>query len=473
MQGAYLILLLMTEIERIIAKQRTFFETGTTLDVHYRHAMLACFSKVIEDSIKDIDSALYSDLRKHSMESLMTETGMVLDELKYVASHLHKWVEVRKVRTPLAQFPSRSFVVPEPYGNVLIMSPWNYPFQLSLEPVIGAVAAGNTVVVKPSAYSPATSHLIAEVVKKAFPEELVAVVEGGREENAALLEQKWDYIFFTGSPAVGKIVMEKAAAHLTPVSLELGGKSPVIIDKSANIKVAAKRVAFGKVLNAGQTCVAPDYVLIHKDVKEAFVENYLKAVEEFFPNGYDSMPVIVNKKHFERVCSLVEETLEGGARLRTVRGSDWQRDEKSRFAEPAVLTEVTWDSAIMQEEIFGPVLPVLVFEKEDRAIEEVRRRPRPLALYLFTSDRKFRKKVLESVSFGGGCVNDTIIHLATPYMPFGGVGNSGMGSYHGKASFDTFTHYKSIVSKSCAIDLPMRYHPYTERKLKTIRKFMG
>lgn len=463
----------MTEIERIISKQRAFFESGTTLDVHYRHAMLACFSKVIDDSIKDIDAALYKDLRKHSMESLMTETGMVLDELKYVASHLHRWAEVRKVRTPLAQFPSRSFVVPEPYGTVLIMSPWNYPFQLSLEPVIGAVAAGNTVVIKPSAYSPATSRLVAEVVKKAFPEELVAVVEGGREENAALLDQKWDYIFFTGSPAVGKIVMEKAAAHLTPVSLELGGKSPVIIDRTADIRIAAKRVAFGKILNAGQTCVAPDYVLIHKDLKEAFVDNYLKVVEEFFPDGYDSMPVIVNKKHFDRVSALVEKSLAGGACMRTVKGGAWNRDESSRFMEPALLTDVTWESPVMQEEIFGPVLPVLVFEDEDKALAEVRRRPKPLALYLFSSNRKFRRKVLGTVSFGGGCVNDTIIHLATPYMPFGGVGNSGMGSYHGRASFDTFTHYKSIVSKSCAIDLPMRYHPYTERKHKTIRKFMG
>lgn len=463
----------MTEIERIISKQRAFFESGTTLDVHYRHAMLACFSKVIDDSIKDIDAALYKDLRKHSMESLMTETGMVLDELKYVASHLHRWAEIRKVRTPLAQFPSRSFVVPEPYGTVLIMSPWNYPFQLSLEPVIGAVAAGNTVVIKPSAYSPATSRLVAEVVKKAFPEELVAVVEGGREENAALLDQKWDYIFFTGSPAVGKIVMEKAAAHLTPVSLELGGKSPVIIDRTADIRIAAKRVAFGKILNAGQTCVAPDYVLIHKDLKEAFVDNYLKVVEEFFPDGYDSMPVIVNKKHFDRVSALVEKSLAGGACMRTVKGGAWNRDESSRFMEPALLTDVTWESPVMQEEIFGPVLPVLVFEDEDKALAEVRRRPKPLALYLFSSNRKFRRKVLGTVSFGGGCVNDTIIHLATPYMPFGGVGNSGMGSYHGRASFDTFTHYKSIVSKSCAIDLPMRYHPYTERKHKTIRKFMG
>jgi len=463
----------MVDIERIIAAQRAFFKTGATLDISYRHAMLACFSKVIEDSMKEIDAALYSDLRKHEMESLMTETGMVLDELKYVASHMRKWAETRKVRTPLAQFPSKSVVVPEPYGTVLIMSPWNYPFQLSLEPVIGAIAAGNTVVIKPSAYSPATSHLISKIVSKAFPEELVAVVEGGREENAVLLEQKWDYIFFTGSPSVGKLVMEKAAANLTPVSLELGGKSPVIIDKTANIRIAAKRVAFGKVLNAGQTCVAPDYVLIHRDVKEAFIDNYLRAVEEFFPDGYDSMPVIVNKKHFDRVKALVEESVEGGAVLRTVKGGQWKADESSRFMEPVVLTDVTWESAVMQQEIFGPVLPVLEFDDEDRAVDEVRQRPRPLALYLFTSSRKFKNRVLGSVSFGGGCINDTIIHLATPYMPFGGVGNSGMGSYHGKASFDTFTHYKSIVSKSCAVDLPMRYHPYTEKKLKTIRKFMG
>ncbi len=457
------------DIEKLVEKQRAFFESGATLDLHYRRSMLTCFGKVLEDSRAEIDKALAADLRKHPMESLMTETGMVLDELKYVLLHFQKWAETKKVRTPIAQFPSRSFVMAEPYGNVLVMSPWNYPLQLSLEPVIGAVAAGNTVVIKPSAYSPKTSELVAKIVAKAFPEELVAVVQGSREENAKLLEQKWDYIFFTGSPAMGRIVMQKAAANLTPVSLELGGKSPVIVDKTANLKVAARRIAFGKVLNAGQTCVAPDYLIIDSSVKDAFLDFYRKVIEEFFPDGYDSLPVIVNKKHYDRICGLIDRSMEQGAKL-YMGGA---RKDEIRFIEPCVLTGVTFDSPVMQEEIFGPVLPVIETDNMDKVIEDLKRRPKPLALYLFTKNRKFRKKVLANLSFGGGCVNDTIIHLATPYMGFGGVGNSGMGSYHGRKSFDTFTHYKSIVRKSNIIDLPMRYHPYTEAKTKMIDKFLG
>jgi len=457
------------DIEKLVEKQRAFFESGATLNLHYRRSMLTCFGKVIEDNREKIDKALAEDLRKHPMESLMTETGMVLDELNYVLLHFQKWAETKKVRTPLAQFPSRSFVMAEPYGNVLVMSPWNYPLQLSLEPVIGAVAAGNTVVIKPSAYSPKTSAIVAELVEKAFPEELVAVVQGSREENAKLLEQKWDYIFFTGSPAMGRVVMEKAAANLTPVSLELGGKSPVIVDKTANLKVAARRIAFGKVLNSGQTCVAPDYLVIDSSVKDTFLSFYAQVIEEFFPDGYDSLPVIVNKKHYDRICGLIDRTVEQGAKL-FMGGA---RDSGTRFTEPCVLTGVTFESPIMQEEIFGPVLPVIETGDMDRMLETLKRRPKPLALYLFTKNRKFRKKVLANLSFGGGCVNDTIIHLATPYMGFGGVGNSGMGSYHGRKSFDTFTHYKSIVHKSNIIDLPMRYHPYTEAKKKMIDRFMG
>lgn len=457
------------EIEELVSRQRAFFESGATLDLHYRRSMLTCFQKVLEESREMIDKALAEDLNKHPMESMMTETGMLLDELKYVLFRFQKWAQPKKVRTPLAQFPSRSFVMAQPYGTVLVMSPWNYPLQLSLEPVIGAIAAGNTVVIKPSAYSPKTSAVVAEIAARAFPEELVAVVQGSREENARLLEQKWDYIFFTGSPSMGRVVMEKAARNLTPVSLELGGKSPVIVDGTANLKVAARRIAFGKVLNSGQTCVAPDYLVIDRSVRDRFLEFYKEAVEEFFPDGYDSMPHIVNRKHYDRVCALIDGTLEKGAKLFMGGG----RDEKTLFIGPAVLTGVTFDSPIMQEEIFGPVLPVIDTDDVEKALETIRKRPEPLALYLFTSKRKFRKTVLETVSFGGGCVNDTIIHLATPYMGFGGVGNSGMGSYHGRCSFDTFTHYKSILSKSAAVDLPMRYHPYTERKLKLIEKFLG
>ena len=336
--------------------------------------------------------------------------------------------------------------------------------QLCLSPLVGAISGGNCAVLKPSAYAPATSAAIAKIIAQTFDPQHIAVVEGGRAENSALLAQRFDTIFFTGSVAVGKVVMEAAAKHLTPVTLELGGKSPVIVDETADLKLAARRIAFGKVLNAGQTCVEPDYLLIQRSVKDAFVDAYRQALREFFPDGkMDEMPVIVSEKHFARVKYLLEgqNAVLGG-----------QTDAATRFVAPTLLDDVRPDSPVMQEEIFGPILPMLCYDRLDEAITFIRGREKPLALYLFTSDRQTERRVLDSCSFGGGCINDTIIHLATTHMPFGGVGHSGMGSYHGKKSFETFTHARSIVKKSTWLDLPMRYHPYSEKKLHLIQKFM-
>ena len=449
-------------ISDIIARQREFYSSGATRPLQFRMSALKSLRDSLIKNESLIFDALYKDLGKHPMESYISETGMVQGEIKYQLRRLPGWMRAKRVKTPLAQFHARSFISPEPYGVALVMSPWNYPVQLSLSPVIGAVAAGNCVVVKPSAYTPETSHAIAKVIGGAFDPAHVAIVEGGREENKSLLNEVFDYIFFTGSVAVGKTVMEAAAKNLTPLTLELGGKSPVIVDASANIKLAARRIAFGKVLNSGQTCVAPDYLLIDERVLDVFIAEYKKALEEFFPGGdMSKMTVMVNEKHFRRVAGLID-----GQTAAIGGGSDPER----LFIEPALLVDVNQDSPIMSEEIFGPVLPVLTFKELDECIRLITSRPKPLALYLFTSDRAAEKYILDRCSFGGGCINDTIIHLATQHMSFGGVGESGMGSYHGKRSFDTFTHYRSIVKKSTWLDLKLRYHPYTDANLKIIRK---
>ena len=453
-----------SEIQAIVQRQREYFASGATKPVERRLEMLRRLEETIRLREDDINAALKADLNKPAMESYMTETGMVLSEIAFLRKHTAAWARPTRVPTPMAQFPARSFILKEPYGVALIMSPWNYPVQLTLEPLAGAVAAGNCAVVKPSAYAPRTSHILAELIAAVFPPEYVTVVKGGRAENSALLEEKFDYIFFTGSVSVGKLVMEKAARHLTPVSLELGGKSPVLIDETANIPLTARRVAFGKCLNAGQTCVAPDYVLIHRSVKEAFLSEYRKAVASFFPGGdYSDMPVIVNDKHFQRLMGLMEgETAALGG----------VADPQRRFIPPTVLDEVGWDAPVMQEEIFGPILPVLTYTDLEEAMDAIARRPKPLALYLFARSAAVERRVLGRLSFGGGCVNDTIIHLATSRMGFGGVGNSGMGSYHGKRSFMTFSHEKSIVKKSTLLDLPMRYHPYTKTQERLVRMFL-
>lgn len=454
------------DIENTVKLQRKYYETQKTKSWKYRMAALNRLEDAIVKWEPEIEKALKKDLNKSTFETYMTEVGMTLAELRYVKKHLKQWMVDKRVKTPLAQFPAKSYVKSEPYGVVLIMSPWNYPFMLCMEPLVGALAAGNCCVLKPSNYSPSVSAVIKEMIEETFPEKYVAVVEGGRAENQSLLEQKFDYIFFTGGVQVGKLVMKKAAEHLTPVTLELGGKSPCIVEKTADLKLAAKRLVFGKFLNAGQTCVAPDYLLVQKEIKEEFLKYVLYWIEKMYGKDLEqreSYPKIINEKHFNRISQLIkgEEILIGG----TV-------DADSLQISPTVLDRVSPESPIMQEEIFGPVLPVLEFENIQEAEEFVRKRPHPLALYLFTGDKQVERRITEHLSYGGGCINDTIIHLATSYMGFGGVGNSGMGSYHGKESFDTFSHKKSIVKKYNWLDNPVRYVPYGEQKEKILRMFL-
>lgn len=453
------------DMEQCIQRQRAYFATGETKEVAFRKKALQKMKDAVRARESELLHALRQDLNKPPMEGYMTEVGMVLEDINYALRHVEKWARPRFVPTPVSQFPARSYIWPEPYGVVLVMAPWNYPFQLCLEPLIGAIAAGNCAIIKPSAYAPNTSQAVASLIASCFQPEYVTVVQGGREQNRALLEQKLDYIFFTGSVTVGKEVMAAAARTLTPVSLELGGKSPCIVADSADIPLAAKRIAFGKFLNGGQTCVAPDYVLVQKGCKGRLIKAIAHNIQEFFPQGMgEDYPAIINEKHFARLIGLMEgeHVAIGG-----------QSDPARCMIAPTVLDQVSWDAPIMQEEIFGPILPVLEFENIDQAIRCIKARPNPLALYLFANDRQTQRQVLQEVSFGGGCINDTIMHLATPYMGFGGVGQSGMGSYHGKCSFDTFSHEKSILKKANWLDLPMRYRPYTKKKENMVRKFLG
>ena len=454
------------DIQALISSQRQYFHTGATLPLPVRRSALQALEQAIQACQRDISAALAADLNKSPAESYMCEIGMTLSELHFVQRHFTRWAQDRRVPTPLSQFHAKSFTVCDPYGVVLIMSPWNYPFLLTMEPLIGAIAAGNCCVVKPSAYSPATSAVIAKILSQCFPPEYVSVVEGGRLENQALLEQKFDYIFFTGSVAVGKEVMAKASVHLTPVTLELGGKSPCVVDRSAKLDLAAKRLVFGKLLNCGQTCVAPDYVLIDKERKDAF----LTAVKKWMSAMYGSDPLdnqgyvrMINRKHFDRVMGLIEPE-------KVVYGGKGNPDTLK--IQPTILDKVSPEDPVMQEEIFGPVLPILTYNSLDEAVEFINSRPHPLALYLFSEDKAVQERFLRRVPFGGGCINDTIIHLASSRLAFGGVGDSGMGSYHGKKSFETFSRRKSIVKKSTWLDLPLRYAPYSQKQEKLLRFFL-
>ncbi len=442
------------EIEKLVKKQRKYFQSGATLSIDFRIQMLKKLYGAVKRYETEIEAALTKDLGKSEFEGFMCEVGLVLTEISYMIRHIRRFSAEKTVWTPLAQFASQSYRKPSPYGNVLIMSPWNYPFLLTIDPLADAIAAGNTAVIKPSAYSPATSALVKKLVDECFPSEYVAVVTGGREENTALLEQKFDFIFFTGSSNVGKDVLRHAAEHLTPAVLELGGKSPCIIDSSAKIKLAAKRVVFGKYLNCGQTCVAPDYILCHSSVKDAFVKEVCAQIKKQYGENPLQNPdygKMINQKHFERVLGLIDKN-------KVVLGG--QAEAKTVQIAPTVMDNVTWEDGVMQEEIFGPVMPILTFERLEEVYAILAKKAKPLALYFFSEDERRIKEVMEKCSFGGGCVNDVIIHLATSEMGFGGVGESGMGSYHGKAGFDAFSHTKSIVDKKTWMDLPMRYQPY-------------
>lgn len=453
-------------ITALVQNQRAYFRSGATLDVEGRIQALKRLEHMIEHHEALILAALRQDLGKSNTEATMCEVGMVKSALRHMIGHVRRYARDRYVPTPLAQFPARSLIKPAPYGVCLVMSPWNYPFLLSMEPLIEAIAAGNTVILKPSAYAPQTSALLAALLERTMDARLVSVVTGGREENSALLDCDFDKIFFTGSQAVGREVMRRAAAHLTPVTLELGGKSPCIVDTHANIKTAARRIVFGKFLNCGQTCVAPDYILCDARVKD----DLIVALKEEITRQFGSMPLhncdygrIVNAKHFERLSRLLASgtVVHGG-----------ETSEARLQIEPTVLDNVGWDDAVMQEEIFGPILPVLTYDHLEEAIDRINRGPHPLALYVFTENKFVAHRVMTLCQFGGGCVNDTIIHLANNRLPFGGVGASGMGSYHGQAGFQAFSHDKSIVNKSTRLDLPMRYQPYLPFYSRLIHLFM-
>lgn len=454
------------EIDKILDKQRKFFNSGATICVKHRIEMLKKLRVCIKKHEAEIADALKADLGKCEPEAYMCEIGLALSEVSYMIKHTRKFAKECRVHTPISQFASRSYQKPTPYGNVLIMSPWNYPFLLTIDPLADAIAAGNTAIVKPSAYSPATSTIVEKIVKECFDEEYVAVVTGGRKENAALLEKKYDMIFFTGGQTVGKEVLRHAAENLTPAVLELGGKSPCIVDSSAKIKLAAKRIVFGKFINCGQTCVAPDYILCESSVKDQLVQEICNQIK--FQYGQEPLKdqnygKIINEKHFDRVCCLIDKN-------KVVCGGQINKDTLQ--IAPTVLDRVTWDDAVMQEEIFGPVLPILTYDKFDEVFEILADKPKPLALYLFSQNKKHIEAVTERCRYGGGCINDTIIHLATSELGFGGVGESGMGSYHGKNGFDAFSHTKSIVNKKTWIDLPMRYRPYKKKYKKLVRMIL-
>lgn len=447
-------------MEQLVQQQRSFFATHATLDYDFRRSALEKLKQQILSHETDILAALKQDLNKSMMEGLMSEVSMVMDELNYMIHHLKRFMKKKAVLPSLSQMPGRCYQMNEPYGVVLILAPWNYPFQLTMEPLIGAIATGNCVILKPSNYAPATSKLISTLLQEIYSCEFVNVVQGGRQENQILLDQRFDFIFFTGGTTIGKLVMEKAAKHLTPVSLELGGKSPCLVEKTADLALAARRIVFGKLLNAGQTCVAPDYLLVDSSIKQDLIQQIFLEVKRQYGETLenDAYPKIINSKHEQRLMGLLEnQNILCGGQLKDHRISFTLVDEPQK------------DSLLMQEEIFGPILPICTVTSLDEAINWIQTHEKPLACYLFTQDNHVKQRVLRECSFGGGCVNDTIIHLATSSMGFGGVGQSGMGSYHGKASYTTFSHQKSIVEKWKWPDLPMRYQPTSKWKEKILR----
>ena len=458
-------------IHETVQAQRAYFSTGATLPVSFRLEMLRKLRDAVDRRERDLADALSADLGKSAYESFMCEIGLARTEITYMLRHTRRLAGERTVRTPLAQFAARSFRKPSPYGNTLIMSPWNYPVLLTLDPLADAIAAGNTAVVKPSAYAPAASALLAEIIGDCFPAEYVAAVTGGRRENAALLEEKFDFIFFTGSQEVGKEVLRRAAEHLTPAVLELGGKSPVIVDRSANIPLTAKRLAFGKLLNAGQTCVAPDYCLVDRTVKDQLVEELIRQFKKMLgprPLENPDFVRIINRKHFNRLQGLLEgeAVLWGG-------GHREDPDHDTGWIAPTLIADtLEAKSKPMGEEIFGPILPILPYRELREAVAFVNSREKPLALYLFSRDRARQRTVLGATASGGACINDTVVHLSAPALPFGGVGQSGMGAYHGRASFDTFTHYRGVLRRGLRPDLPIRYPPYNDKKLALIRRLL-
>ena len=453
--------------ENLVQKQRAFFRTGATRDLGFRREALEKLEGAVRAREGELLAALQSDLGKSPQEGYLCEVGLLLSELAFVKKRFPRWAAPRRTGAPLALFPSHGTVHREPYGVALILAPWNYPLLLTLEPLVGALAAGNCCVLKPSPLAPASSAAIRALVEDCFPPEYAAVVEGDLGERQALLDQPFDYIFFTGGVEAGRQVMEKAARHLTPLTLELGGKSPCIVDATAPVDLAAKRIVFGKLLNCGQTCVAPDYLLVDRRVKGELLERMQYWIEAMY--GHDPLDNqgyvhIINRRHFDRIVALMDPA-------KVVYGG--QSKPETLSIQPTILDGVTPEDPVMGEEIFGPLLPVLTFDRLEEAVDLILDRPRPLALYLFSQDRAVQRRMMGQLPFGGGCINDTVMHLANPRLPFGGVGNSGMGQYHGKWSFDTFSHTKGVLHTSARLDLPIRYPPYVPWKQKLIRAFLG
>lgn len=455
------------EIPAAVQRCRDFYASGQTRDIHFRKDALVRLYHFTEQSTRAIGLALKKDLNKSLTEAYMTEIGLVKRNIKYLFRHLENWSKPQKRRPDRSQFPAKLRVERDPYGTVLVVSPWNYPFLLSVEPVAAAIAAGNTVVLKPSPYSPACSHILNLMLEHGLPRGLVEVIHGGRDVNRALFDQQFDYIFFTGSPALGQEVMRKAARHLTPLTLELGGKSPCLVEKTANVPLTAKRIAFGKLLNAGQTCVAPDYILVDKTRRQELVEalqDELSVVTHDADYYRDNYPRIINREHYERLLGLMKDQniIFGGS----------VTNEDRRQIEPTMISEPDPLSPLMQEEIFGPLLPIISYEKLEEALQFIEKRPKPLAFYLFSEDRGLARTILSRLAFGGGCMNDCMLHMTSVQAPFGGVGQSGFGEYHGKYSWETFTHPKTILEKPAWPDLSLRYHPYDNKKQNLLEKFL-
>ena len=454
----------MNEYTSLLKQQKETYLNGVTKPIDFRKEQLKNLKTLLKENEEVLTDAVHMDFKKPAFETFGTEIGLIIGEINYALKNLDDWLAPEKVPTSLVNFPSENYILKEPYGSVLIIAPWNYPVQLSLLPLVGALAAGNTAIIKPSELTPHTSSALSDLITLYFPSDIVAVCEGGVETSSTLLELDFDYIFFTGSTRAGKIIMQKAASRLIPVTLELGGKTPCIVDETADLEISAKRIAWGKFLNAGQTCVAPDYLLVHPSIKEEFLKELKSAITSLYgedPEQSEDYPRIINEDHFNRLSSFLGdgEVAFGG-----------QKNAEANYIAPTILDEITWNDSIMQDEVFGPILPVLTYSDLKDAVTQIRNAPRPLALYIFTNDEDTEKYFLEHVSFGGGAINDTIAHLGNHHLSFGGVGSSGFGSYHGKASFDSFSHQKSIMKKSFLVDIPIRYAPYDGKMkwLKTI-----
>jgi aldehyde dehydrogenase (NAD+) len=457
----------MKEISDIIEKQKVFFKEGRLQEISFRKEMLKKLQASILKYSNAIDEALKKDLGKSIFESYATETGLIIEETDFHMRHLSSWTKSRKVKSPWVHFISKSCIYPEPLGRVLIFGTWNYPIQINLMPLIGAISAGNCAMIKPSEFTPYSSELLEKIIGDIFPEEFVSVVQGGIEESQILLSQKFDMIFFTGSTKTGRIILQQAAKYITPVCLELGGKSPCIVDESANIELAAKRIIWGKFINAGQTCIAPDYIYVQRNVKDKLIKKMLECILQFFgqdPSQSADYGRIINQSNLNRLAALLSNG-------KIVTGGKIKSEEL--YFSPTIIDDIKPEDPIMQEEIFGPILPVMTYINFEEVKEHVNSNPKPLALYFFSQNRENEKRVIHEISSGSMCINETVMQFGNTYLPFGGVGNSGFGKYHGKFSFDAFSHFKSVLYKSTIVDLPFRYPPYTKAKLSIMKFFLG